>query len=203
MSHPTWRLGERFYGLLVSLYPKPFQERFGRSMKQTFRDLLDDPDIPTSRIWLSVLRDLGTSLLHEHLANLTGGRSMTRLALPVGALRVAMLVVLIGATPLATGGMGYYLGRSQVQPIATPESAFPPVRYQIFFSGDGTKWKVPLICPVAIAPGVTAPTYVFVEVTGTDEPRCPTALPILINQRIVSERIGVDVDAIKEAIRQR
>jgi hypothetical protein len=122
MSHPRLRLAERVYGLLVGLYPKSFQEKFGWSMKQTFRDLLNDPDIPTSRIWLGVLRDLSSSLLHEHLANLTGGRFMTRFALPVGALRVAMLVVLIGATPLATGAVGYYLGRSQVQPVAEPTS---------------------------------------------------------------------------------
>ena len=199
MSHPRLRLGERVYGLLVGLYPKSFQEKFGWSMKQTFRDLLNDPDIPTSRIWLSVLRDLSSSLLHEHLAHRTGGRSMTRFRLPVGALRVAMLVVLIGATPLATGAVGYYLGRSQGQPIAIPESAFPPGTFHIFFTDSGTKWKVPLICPVAIAPGVTAPTYVFAEVTGGNPPRCPSALPTLINER----NIGVDADAIKDAIRRR
>ena len=122
MSHPRLRLGERVYGLLVVLYPKRFREQFGWSMKQTVRDLLNDPDIPTSRIWRSVLRDLSSSLLHEHLADLRGGRVMTRFPLPAGALRVAMMVVLIGATPLATGAVGYYLGRSQVQPVAAPTS---------------------------------------------------------------------------------
>jgi hypothetical protein len=197
MSHPRLRLAERVYGLLVGLYPKSFQEKFGWSMKQTFRDLLDDPDIPTSRIWLGVLRDLSSSLLHEHLAILTGGRSMVRFALSSGALRVAMLVVLIGATPLATGAVGYYLGRSQVQPVARPESAFP--MYQTFFLADGTKWKTPLLCPVAVSPGVTALTYVFVEATGGNPPRCPSALPSLINER----NVGVDVDAIRDAFRRR
>jgi hypothetical protein len=174
MTDRPWRLAERLYGLLVGLYPKRFQQQFGWSMKQTFRDLLDDPDMPTSRIWLSVLRDLGSSFFHEHLVNLTGGRFMTRFPLPAGALRVAMVVVLIGATPLATGAAGYYLGRSQVQPVAEPTSY--PVMYQTFFSVDGTKWKTPLICPVAPAPGVPAvDTYVFVEVTGTNPPRCPSA----------------------------
>jgi hypothetical protein len=199
MTRRLLRLGERLYGLLVDLYPKPFQQQFGSSMKQNFRDLLDDPDMPTSRIWLSVLRDLSSSFVHEHLANLTGGRFMTRFPLPAGALRVAMVVVLIGATPLATGAVGYYLGRSQGQPIAIPESAFPPGPYQVFFTDGGTKWKVPLICPVAIAPGVTAPTYVFVEVTGGNPPRCPSALPTRINER----NIAVDADAIKDAIRRR
>jgi hypothetical protein len=179
MSRRRLRLAERVYGLLVGLYPKSFQEKFGWSMKQTFRDLLNDPDIPTSRIWLGVLRDLSSSLLHEHLANLTGGRFMTRFALPVGALRVAMLVVLIGATPLATGAVGFYLGRSQIQPVARPESAFPPGGYQIFFTAAGNKWKTPLLCPVAVSPGVTALTYVFVEATGGNPPRCPSALPTL------------------------
>jgi hypothetical protein len=195
MSRPRLRLAERVYGLIVGLYPKSFQEKFGWSMRQTLRDLLDDPDIPTSRVWLSVLRDLSGSLFREHLANLTGGRSMARFVLPVGAVRVAMLVVLVGATPLATGAVGYYLGRSQVQ--SAPESAFP-VNYQTFYSVDGT-WKTPLLCPVAISPGVTAPTYVFVEATGRNPPRCPSALPSPINER----NVGVDVDAIRDAFRRR
>lgn len=199
MSHPRLRLEERVYGLLVGLYPKSFQEKFGWSMKQTFRDLLNDPDIPTSRLWLSVLSDLSSSLFHEHLANVIGGRFMTRFRLPAGALRVAMLVVLIGATPLATGAMGYYLGRSQVQPVAKPESAFPPGRFHVFFAADGTKWKTPLLCPVTVSPGFTWATYVFVEVTGGNPPRCPSALPGLINER----NVGADVDAIRDALRQR
>jgi hypothetical protein len=171
MTRRLLRLGERVYGLLVDLYPKRFREQFGWSMKQTFRDLLDDPDMPTSRIWLSVLRDLSSSFFHEHLANLTGGRFMTRFPLPAGALRVAMVVVLIGATPLATGAAGYYLGRSQVQPVA--ESAFP-ANYQIFYSV--AKGQTPLICPGGPAPGVPAvDTWVFVAATAGNPPRCPSA----------------------------
>jgi hypothetical protein len=204
MSRPRLRLAERVYGLLVGLYPKSFQQKFGWSMTQTFRDLLDDPDIPRSRIWRSVVRDLGSSLLHEHLATLTGGRFMARFALSVGALRVAMLVVLIGATPLATGAVGYYLGRSQVQPVAESESAFRfPYNYQTFYSVDGTKWKTPLLCPVAISPGVTALIYVLVEVTGGNPPRCPTAVPSLINERTLFHNPGADVVGIREAIRWR
>jgi hypothetical protein len=55
-------------------------------MRLVFQDLLQDPDMPAWRIWLSVLRDLRGSFLHEHLANLTGGRSMTRHQLPSSAL---------------------------------------------------------------------------------------------------------------------
>lgn len=180
MTRRLLRLGERVYGLLVDLYPKPFQEQFGWSMKQTFRDLLDDPDMPTPRIWLSVLRDLSSSLFREHLANLTGGRFMTRFPLPAGALRVAMLVVLIGATPLATGAVGYYLGRSQVQPVAEPTS-YPGAdqatveRALSRLRTEPIRWMpVPWIpCPVAIAPGDTATVTIFFMNTG-GEARCPT-----------------------------
>ena len=197
MTHRPLRLAERVYEILVDLYPKPFREQFGPSMKQAFRDLLEDPDMPTSRIWLSVLRDLSGSLFHEHLANLTGGHFMTRFHLSAGALRVAMAVVLIGGMPLVTGALGYYLGRSQVQPVAQPESAFP-VTYQVFFYDDGTKWKAVLNCPVATSPGVTANMWIFVEVTGGTTPRCPSARPTLINKH----NLGVDVDALKNAIRR-
>ncbi len=178
MTHRPLRLAERVYGLLVDLYPRRFQEQFGWSMKQTFRDLLDDPDIPTSRIWLSVLRDLSSSFFYEHLANLTGGRSMTRFPLPTGALRVAMVVVLIGATPLATGTAGYYLGRSQVQPVAEPTSH----PFQTFFlDGQENRWMTVVFCPVdaaavaaaASSRGVTAP--VLVPATAANRPRCPSA----------------------------
>lgn len=179
MTHRPLRLAERVYGLLVDLYPKRFQKQFGWSMKQNFRDLLDDPDMPTSRIWLSVLRDLSSSFFHEHLVNLTGGRFMTRFPLPAGALRVAMVVVLIGATPLATGAAGYYLGRSQVQPVAEPTS-YP---FQTFFlDGQANRWMTVVNCPVdaaavaaavASSPGVTAP--VLVPATAANPPRCPSA----------------------------
>ena len=101
---------------------------------------------------------------------------MTRFRLPAGALRGAVLVVLIGATPLATGAVGYYLGRSQVQPIAEPESAFRFAHsYQTtFVFADGTKWMTRLICPVTIAGGFIAQTSIFVEVTGGNPPRCPS-----------------------------
>jgi hypothetical protein len=179
MTRRLLRLGERVYGLVVDLYPRRFREQFGWSMKQTFRDLLDDPVMPTSRIWLSVLRDLGSSLFREHLANLTGGRLMSRFPLPASALRVAMVVVLVGATPIATGAAGYYLGRSQVQPVLEPTSH--PFR-SFFLDGQENRWMTVVFCPVdaaaiaaavASSQGVTAP--VLVPATAANPPRCPTA----------------------------
>jgi hypothetical protein len=144
MSRPAAQWAERIYGVLVALYPRDFRTRYGPAMRLALRDLLEDPEMPAWRIWFSVLRDLRGSFLHEHLANLTGGISMTRDRLLPGALvrhgiaeirthrtgivaglaRVAVLTVLI-ATPVATGVVGYYVGRSQVSPVAVP-GPLPP-----------------------------------------------------------------------------
>ena len=177
MRHRHSRVWERVYSLLVGLYPRPFQEKFGPPMKQTFRDLLDDPDMPPSRIWLSVVRDLSGSLFHEHLVNLTGGPSMIRSLMPLSALRVALVVVLVGATPLATGAAGYYVGRSQVAPLAEP-TPYPDeatVKSVLDRLGTGqVQWKplgwIP--CPVAVAPGDLRTVTVFVFNT-SGEARCP------------------------------
>jgi hypothetical protein len=178
------RRAERVYGFLVDLYPKRFRQEFGSSMKQTFLDLLDDPDMTTSRIWLSVFRDVGSSLFREHLANVTGGRVMTRISLSAGFLRVALLVVLIGGTPLASGAAGYYLGRSQVQPVAQASPYPDEATIQAALSRlPEAEWRpldwIP--CQVAIAPGarietrpypLTPTVTVFVMNTG-GEARCP------------------------------
>jgi hypothetical protein len=159
MSRPATHWGERMYDVLVALYPRDFRVRYGPAMRMALRDLLQDPEMPAWRIWFSVLRDLRGSFLHEHLANLTGGISMARGPLLLGALvrrglaeirthdtgtvarlaRVAMLTVLI-VTPVATGAVGYYLGRSQVSPVAEP-ALFPESTFAIFsLSTDGTRW---------------------------------------------------------------
>jgi hypothetical protein len=69
---------ERIYGLVVALYPRAFRERYGAPMRLVFRDLLEDSQVPSRRIWLGVLGDLRSSLLREHAANFRGGLSMTR-----------------------------------------------------------------------------------------------------------------------------
>jgi hypothetical protein len=93
MNRPSTHWSERMYGLVVALYPRAFRERYGPDMRLAFHDLLEDPDMPTWRIWLSVLRDLRGSFLQEHLASLnenlaiwTGGLSMTRHQLPSSSL---------------------------------------------------------------------------------------------------------------------
>lgn len=157
MSRPGTHWGERIYGVFVALYLRDFRVRYGPAMRSALRELLEDPEMPAWRIWLSVLHDVRGSFLHEHLANVRRGISMTRGRLLPGALvrsglaevrthrtgivaglaRVAMLTVLIG-TPVATGAVGYYLGRSQVSPVKSScESAFDcaqPTSFGVFMT---------------------------------------------------------------------
>jgi hypothetical protein len=135
MSRPARHWGERIYGVFVALYPRDFRMRYGPAMRLAFRDMLEDSEMPAWRIWFSVLRDLRGSFLHEHLANVRGGISMGATGIVAGLARVAMLTVLI-VTPVATGAVGYYLGRSQVSPVAEPAPL--PLR-SIYIQGQDNK----------------------------------------------------------------
>jgi hypothetical protein len=185
MSRPATHWGERIYGVFVALYPRDFRVRYGPAMRLALRDLLEDSEMPAWRIWFSVLRDLRGSFLHEHLANLRGGISMTRGRLLPGALvrsglaeirthrtgivaglaRVAMLTFLI-VTPVATGAVGYYVGRSQVSPVAEPA---PFSIWGIYIQGQDNKW----------VPIWTRETWVQ---------NSPVDVPAL--QRLIRDRIG-------------
>jgi hypothetical protein len=59
-----------FYARAVRLYPRAFREAYGPSLRQTFRDALDDSAISRRALIPLVLRDLATSLAKEHLAML-------------------------------------------------------------------------------------------------------------------------------------
>jgi hypothetical protein len=47
-------------------------------MRQIFRELLGDADMPGWRVWLAVLADVPGSIVPEHLARLTGGDAADR-----------------------------------------------------------------------------------------------------------------------------
>jgi hypothetical protein len=121
--------------LLVRFYPARWRERYGEEIA----DLLatGPPSVPRL---VDVLRGLIDAHLHPELIDsalaavptagersaemrVHGSGTVARLA------RVAMLTVLIGLTPVATGAVGYYLGRSQGTPVA--ERAPFPIRGSI------------------------------------------------------------------------
>jgi hypothetical protein len=61
---------ERFYALALRLYPAPFHDEYGPSMRQAFRDALRDRTLSRRSLIPLVLRDLVTSIAKEHLAML-------------------------------------------------------------------------------------------------------------------------------------
>ena len=115
--------------LLVRFYPARWRERYGEEIA----DLLasEPPSVPRA---VDMLRGLIDAHLHPELVHsapaavpAAGERSAEMRRHGTGTVarlaRVAMLTALI-VTPVATGAVGYYLGRSQVSPVAEPAS-FP------------------------------------------------------------------------------
>ena len=121
---PTWRLGERVYALLVNLYRSLFK-RSSAAHEADLCDRLDDPNT-TSRIWPKSPTDLGASSFHEISTSVDRRCSMTRFRLPVGALRVAMMVVLLGATAARDGAWGTTLDARRSSRSLHPNQHSPP-----------------------------------------------------------------------------
>lgn len=126
--------------LLVRFYPARWRERYGEEIA----DLLatEPPSVPRA---VDMFRGLIDAHLHPELVDsalaavpAAGERSAEMRTHGTGTLarlaRVAMLTVLIGLTPVATGAVGYYVGRSQGSPIAGPASL------QQFCVGGGGSW---------------------------------------------------------------
>jgi hypothetical protein len=134
--------------LLVRFYPARWRERYGEEIA----DLLatEPPSVPRAVDMLGGLIDahLHPELVHSALAAVPaagessdemrtyGAGTVARLA------RVAMLTVLIGLTPVATGAVGYYLGRSQVSPVVEP-ALFPVWTFETARFEDKTFWTNP------------------------------------------------------------
>jgi hypothetical protein len=90
---PRERWAEILYRRVVALYPAAFRQKYGPEVQLLVRDLADDPSVPAWRLWLMLWRDLGRSLLREHLENLTGAPSIIRWkALAQGSGGVAAMV---------------------------------------------------------------------------------------------------------------
>src|SRR5258706_14354952 len=63
---------EHSYGLLLQIYPKEFRRAFRLEMMQTFRDcyreaLRENGQLGVIRLWRSILYDLATTALIEHV----------------------------------------------------------------------------------------------------------------------------------------
>ena len=81
------------YAMAVRLYPRAFREVYGASLRQTFRDALDDRTLSRRALIPLVLRDLALSLAKEHLAMLRD--TFGRPALIFNALVLAALATVL------------------------------------------------------------------------------------------------------------
>ena len=120
--------------LLLRFYPARWRERYGEEIADL---LATEP--PSVRRAVDLLRGLIDAHLHPELVNSAlaavpaagerSGEMRTHATGTVARLaRVAVLTALI-LTPVATGAVGYYLGRSQGTPVA--ERAPFPIRGSI------------------------------------------------------------------------
>lgn len=100
---PTYRA---FYRKLLTFYPRPFRERFGESMEQTFDDLCNEQEEPHATklvsltIGLSI--DTGIGIVKEHVLHLSQRRNMNEiLRNPKAAAIIGLLLFLPGALMLS------------------------------------------------------------------------------------------------------
>lgn len=94
-----------FYSKLLKFYPRPFRDRFGESMEQTFDDLCQDEKGHGSRLVSLTIRlsvDTGIGIVKEHVLHLSQRRIMSEvLRNPRIALLVGLLLFLPGALMFA------------------------------------------------------------------------------------------------------
>src|SRR5215469_15839129 len=62
-------MSEKFYALLLRLYPAQFREDYGNEAMQLFRDRLEDERglFPRLRLWFDLVCDLAVSIPREYL----------------------------------------------------------------------------------------------------------------------------------------
>jgi hypothetical protein len=130
---------------LLRLYPSHWRQRY----EEEVGALVDAAPLSVGLV-VDLLRGAFEAHIHPELGapSLLGSTGSGQIPLtppsPANRLaRVAMLTVLI-VMLVATGAVGYYLGRSP-----SCESAFDcaaPARFQVFFANTGTTQWVPVVC---------------------------------------------------------
>jgi hypothetical protein len=130
---------------LLRLYPSHWRQRY----EEEVGALVDAAPLSVGLV-VDLLRGAFEARIHPELGapSLLGSTGSGQIPLPPPSpadrlARVAMLTVLI-VMLVATGAVGYYLGRSP-----SCESAFDcaaPASFQVFFADTGTTQWVPVVC---------------------------------------------------------
>jgi len=90
-TNVTGRRYRTWYGVLLRLYPRPFRERFGEGMAQTFHDLCrEHRDAKLCGLALWIFFETSVGIVRENTTHMSQlGKTMLRVAL--GALAVLMV----------------------------------------------------------------------------------------------------------------
>ena len=102
-SDRTLRRYRVFYAMLLRLYPRPFQNRFGEGMAQTFHDLCRERRHTGQRLFgfvLHVYFETSLGVLRENTSHMT---QMRRTVLRVALAALALLMVPLVASRLVEG----------------------------------------------------------------------------------------------------
>ena len=95
-TNVTGRRYRTWYAMLLRLYPRPFRERFGEGMTQTFDDLCrEHRDAKRRLCWLAlwIFFETSAGIVMEHTTHMSQlGKTMLRVALGALALLMVPLV---------------------------------------------------------------------------------------------------------------
>ena len=134
---PRWTA--RLYEFVIVVYPREFRIEYAKNMRELFKELIDDPDIP--------LRDLGLRTVRDLLGGMTMHRTMFRRAVLFGCVVLDMWIVGRTFHP------GLYLG---VPLVATPflvivVAGFVGARStRSFFGGMATAFLTGLVSALTV-----------------------------------------------------
>ena len=102
-------LYRRWYGRLLRLYPRPFQERFGEPMAQTFTDLCrerTDANRGLHAFALGAFAETSTQIMRENMTQLAQTRTVLRWVLITAAVLALPLLAMVFSFQVLDPGSG-------------------------------------------------------------------------------------------------
>lgn len=102
-TEPAVRRCRLWYSMLLRLYPRPFHERFGESMAQTFHDLCRErrgPDRGLFGLALRLFFDTAVSIIRENTTHMT---QLRKTVLRVALAALGLLMVPLVASRVVEG----------------------------------------------------------------------------------------------------
>ena len=116
-----------FYRKLLKLYPRPFRERFGESMEQTFDDLCNESGAKVTTLTIRLTVDTGIGIVKEHALHFSRRGVMTEILKdPKIAAVIGVLLFLPGAIMFSMILLGIEPSLGFLQPYVEPSDPDAP-----------------------------------------------------------------------------